>query len=55
MASLLKPFTMATFTSAVQDLLAGCDFAEIAREQSIVRSRKLAAGAAEPSDNARPD
>ena len=55
MASLLKPFTMATFTSTVQDLLAGCDFAEIEREQSIVRSRRFAAGVGEPSDNVRPD
>jgi DNA-binding NtrC family response regulator len=38
MASLRKPFTMATFTSAIEDLLSGCDFAKIEREQSLSRS-----------------
>ena len=55
MASLLKPFTMAAFTSAVQGLLAGCDFAEIEREQSIVRSRGFAGGVARRGDDALPD
>jgi CheY-like chemotaxis protein len=40
MASLRKPFTMAAFTATIQDLLAGCNFAEIEREQSVARSRR---------------
>ena len=42
MASLRKPFTMAAFTSTIQGLLADCDFAEIAREQSVAKSRRPA-------------
>jgi DNA-binding NtrC family response regulator len=36
-ATIEKPFTGAAFVAKVQDLLAGCDFAKIEREQSAAR------------------
>jgi len=41
-ASIEKPFRMPALVAIVQDLLAGCDFAKIDLEQSIVRSQRLA-------------
>ncbi len=41
--SIEKPFRMPAFIAVVQDLLGGCDFAKIDREQSIVRSQRLEA------------
>jgi DNA-binding NtrC family response regulator len=42
-ASIEKPFRVPALIAVVQDLLGGCDFAKIDREQSIVRSQRLAA------------
>ena len=42
-ASIEKPFRMPALVAKVQDLLAGCDFAKIDLEQSIVRSQRPAA------------
>jgi CheY-like chemotaxis protein len=49
LVSLRKPFTMAAFTSTIQDLLASCNFAEIEREQSVARSRRAAGADPSPS------
>ena len=38
-----KPFTLESLIRQVQALLADCDFARIAQEQSIARSERLAA------------
>jgi two-component system cell cycle sensor histidine kinase/response regulator CckA len=42
-ASIEKPFGMPALVAKVQDLLAGCDFAKIDLERSIVRSQRPAA------------
>jgi two-component system cell cycle sensor histidine kinase/response regulator CckA len=42
-ASIEKPFGMPALLALVRDLLAGCDFAKIDLEQSIARSKRLAA------------
>jgi two-component system, cell cycle sensor histidine kinase and response regulator CckA len=42
-ASIEKPFRMPALVAKVQDLLAGCDFAKIDLERSIVRSQRPAA------------
>ena len=39
-ASIVKPFTQETLVAKVRSLLAGCDFAQIRREQSRARSRR---------------
>jgi DNA-binding NtrC family response regulator len=45
-AAIAKPFRRETLVAKVHDLLAACDFGKIEREQSIVRSERLAAIAA---------
>jgi len=42
-ASIEKPFRMPALVAKVHDLLAGCDFAKIDLEQSIIRSQRLGA------------
>lgn len=42
-ASIEKPFRMPALVAMVRDLLASCDFAKIALEQSAARSQRLAA------------
>jgi DNA-binding response OmpR family regulator len=39
-AAIVKPFTQETLVARVRSLLAGCDFAQIRREQSRARSRR---------------
>jgi DNA-binding NtrC family response regulator len=50
-----KPFTRQKLLATVRGLLDACDFAEIEREQSIARSRRLAAisgtAATQPKDS----
>jgi DNA-binding NtrC family response regulator len=50
-----KPFTRQKLLATVRGLLDACDFAEIEREQSVARSRRLAAisgaGATQPKDS----
>ena len=46
-ASIGKPFHVPAFLSIVMELLAHCDFAQIALEQSMARSRRLMAVPAE--------
>ena len=44
-----KPFTRQKLLATVRGLLDACDFAEIEREQSIARSRRLAAISGTPA------
>jgi DNA-binding NtrC family response regulator len=53
-ASIAKPFQMPALVDTVKNLLARCDFATIELEQSVARSKRLAAKAAEKRDGVKP-
>jgi CheY-like chemotaxis protein len=53
-SSMRKPFTVSGLVATVESLLAECDFAEIDREQSAKKSRKLAAAVGLDAQPIRP-